>query len=922
MNVTARTAMLLLAACAVVAARPAAAVDLFVKPAGSGGTCAQSSPCTLATALATASADDRVLLAGGVYTGPGTEVVLLDKAVALLGGWSGAPSGEVARDPVAYESVIDGQGARRGVKITSGAALLDGVTVRNGDASGQRECATGQLAGCGGGILVTGWEVTVSHCRIESNTADSTVPAEWAVGLGGGIAGAGANSLQITGNTITGNVGSALNAGQGGGIALVGCSDARIAGNRIVGNTASLSGSLSCWGGGIALEGSGARVEVEDNLLLGNRAGLAGFNTMGNSLYTWYYGAQVVRNLMTSDSVGSAVVLGNFWGTFSGNTVRAGQEDLVVHLFNAQGEAIALDNNTLVAGPGTAWIVDVDGFVESPVQAVMRHNTIVGNGDCVGVHAEDYGNATLSNTIVVQTSPPFDAMPLGSIVADSTLLWWNTSEAYTGANAVHGDPLFVNRALGDFRIAPGSAAVDAGIDAGVAADTEGDPRPGCGGFDLGADELAPRHFDFGTAASPVQPPYTRVDHSSAYTVSSGYGWTSGSIASRDRAAGGDLQRDLCFTHDGSFAVDLPHGAYRVTVTMGDATVGHGQMAVFLEGVQQAVVSVAANDFRVLPFTVAVSDGQLNLELLDLGGSDPNVVINAMVIEPALPVRVDFGTASSPIASGYVRGTHLSGLTGTATFGWLGGAVQSRDRGTADPLLRDLAFSPRALLGFLLGNGLYDLTLTLGDAAAAHDRMGVAAQGSPLASLTTAKNGFATRTWRTGVADHALHVLLDDLGGSDANVVVNAVEVARSPHPFFDFGTPTSPVATGYVPVTHLTRYADGRGYGWTAGTVQSRNRAVDDDLLRDLVFSSNAEFAVDVVCGHYQVKITLGDAAAMHDQVGIYLEGELRTTVTTRAPGWATSTYSVTVRDGRLDVQLLDLGGSDAYAAINALEIR
>lgn len=56
------------------------------------------------------------------------------------------------------------------------------------------------------------------------------------------------------------------------------------------------------------------------------------------------------------------------------------------------------------------------------------------------------------------------------------------------SDRVTGDPLFVNPAGGDYHLQPGSPAVDAGIDAGLAVDFDGDPRPLLQGYDIGFDE--------------------------------------------------------------------------------------------------------------------------------------------------------------------------------------------------------------------------------------------------------------------------------------------------------------------------------------------------------------------------------------------------------------------------------------------------
>jgi len=286
------------------------------------------------------------------------------------------------------------------------------------------------------------------------------------------------------------------------------------------------------------------------------------------------------------------------------------------------------------------------------------------------------------------------------------------------------------------------------------------------------------------------------------------------------------------------------------------------------------------------------------------------------------VRLDLGTASSPLLADYERVSHASIFTPAAGVGWAGGSIQSRDRGGADLLRRDLNFTARGLFGVFLENGTYDVTLTLGDTAGAHDQMGVSVQGAQPDSITTARNQFARRRWRTCVADNRIEVELADLGGNDPNVVLNALEVAPPPPPRFDFGTATSNVEPGWVQVTEKTIFADDQGYGWSAGAVASRDRGSGTRLRQDFNFSRDAVFSVEVLDGSYSVTITMGDSAAGHDQMGVGLESQLVDTVTTAKGEFVVRTYTVTVSDGVLDVSITDLGGTDANAVVNALEIR
>ena len=77
-----------------------------------------------------------------------------------------------------------------------------------------------------------------------------------------------------------------------------------------------------------------------------------------------------------------------------------------------------------------------------------------------------------------------------TFLADHTLFWANTNNGIQGTNPVlNGDPAFVNPASGDYHLGPGSAAIDAGIPTTVTTDMDGDHRPDCVLWDIGADEV-------------------------------------------------------------------------------------------------------------------------------------------------------------------------------------------------------------------------------------------------------------------------------------------------------------------------------------------------------------------------------------------------------------------------------------------------
>jgi fibronectin type 3 domain-containing protein len=431
-----------------------------------------------------------------------------------------------------------------------------------------------------------------------------------------------------------------------------------------------------------------------------------------------------------------------------------------------------------------------------------------------------------------------------------------------------------------------------------------------------------RHFDFGTATSPLAAGFARACPTTRYAATLGYGWSSGSVDCRDRAAGTPLARDFNFTALGTFVVDVPNGTYDVALTLGDATGAHDQMGIFLEGAKVDTVSTAAGELLVHVHRVTVADGTLTLLLDDLGGTDPNVVINALEIVAVQGGRYDFGTASSSVEARYARVAHTTRYGPWAGFGWLLGTIDSRDRGTGSALTRDFNFTP---LGTFLADllaGSWDVAVTMGDTTGAHDQMGLFLEGAQVETVTKAANQFHAKAYRVASTDDLLVLGLEDLGGADPNAVVNALTLTRAGAFRGDFGTSSSPVEAGYTRISHTTRYTASLGHGWLPGAIGSRDRATGTNLRRDFNLTALGTFVVDVPNGNYDVTITLGDASAAHDEMGIFLEGARADTVTTAKNQFSAKTYRVTVADGQLTVLLDDLGGVDASVVIAAIEVR
>jgi len=660
-------------------------------------------------------------------------------------------------------------------------------------------------------------------------------------------------------------------------------------------------------------------------------------------------------------------------------------------------------------------------------------------------------------------------------------------------------------------------------------------------------------FDFGTATSPLATGYTRVANTTTYSPVVGYGWLSGTIRAADRTMTDALRRDLNYTTDGTFVLDVPIGTYDVTVTMGDKSVARDQMGVYLEGALVDSVTLAVNVFVSHAHRATVVDGQLTVRFKDLGGVELHSAVNAIEVrrvaaqpgitlvptsglltteaggtdqflvvlaaaptanvtiplsssdpsegtcsptsltftpsnwdqpqtvtvtgvddslldgdvaytiatgaatssDPAyngmnaadvgvtnedddtLRLFFDFGTTTSPVEAGYTRVANTTTYSAALGYGWASGTIKGADRTMSDALRRDLNYTTDGTFVADVPVGTYDVTVTMGDKSVARDLMGVYLEGTLVDTVTLAMNEFVTHTHRVSVVDGQLTVRLKDLGGVELHCGANAITVTRVAAPpgiiivptsglgtteaggtdqfivvlaaaptanvtiplsssdpteghcsptsltftpstwdqpqtitvtglddpvidgdvayaivtgaatssdpayngmnaadvgvtnedddglrlLFDFGSATSPVAPGYTRVVSTTLYAPALGYGWLSGTIRYADRTMSDPLLRDLNYTTDGTFAMDLPVGTYDVTLTMGDKSVARDLMGMYLEGALVDTVTLAANEFITHTHRVSVLDGQLTVRLKDLGGVELHSSVNAIAV-
>ncbi len=448
-------------------------------------------PCYTTVQAAVDAADDPgdvIKIAAGTYTdmnnyGGLAQVVYISKTVTIRGGYTTTNAFAEPPDPKANPTTLDAQRQGRVIYITGQISpTIEGLRITGGDATGLGGGYAGAEYDSGGGMYVITATATISENRIFSNTSElggglylyvgaatlsgNIVFSNAAVsgnsgGRGGGLC-LWASPSTLNDNTVLSNTTD----GVGGGINLV-LSDAQFNSNNIISNTALK------WGGGLHLEGGDVR--FIGNTIASNTA------TYGGGLVVLGADAALSCNVFKSNIAsmeGGGLILYNSNATLVNNLVVSNQSD-------DRGDGLFITAST----------------------AQLLHNTIAHNNgsDGSGIFVTDddpfegpvYSDVTLTNTILTSHTVGISVTG-GSTVTVNGVLWYNTSitvsQAATATVTMHnqhqGDPAFLAPDAGDYHIGPSSAALDAGVDAGVTTDMDGDPRPVGLGYDIGADEYS------------------------------------------------------------------------------------------------------------------------------------------------------------------------------------------------------------------------------------------------------------------------------------------------------------------------------------------------------------------------------------------------------------------------------------------------
>jgi predicted outer membrane repeat protein len=291
----------------------------------------------------------------------------------------------------------------------------------------------------------------------------------------------------ITGTEFISNTGGF----QGGGAILSNITQVRITGGRFERNVC-----LNDNGGGVRVVGlvmsgtqfisntgrNGGGVYALDATIIGgkfqgNRATFGNGGGVFAGAELEITGTQFISNAATTSGGGVSHV------PFSGDDARIVNALFARNTAGGSGAALSLG----IAGPSSG-------------EAHVLHTTIADTGlNPRQAIVVDGGTVYITNTIIAshtigisQTGHP--AFP-PAIFEDYNLFFGvaftKTGVVTSGGHSPIGNPLFLAPASDNYHLrfdTSASAAIDAGVDAGVTRDVDGDSRPIGGGFDIGYDE--------------------------------------------------------------------------------------------------------------------------------------------------------------------------------------------------------------------------------------------------------------------------------------------------------------------------------------------------------------------------------------------------------------------------------------------------
>ncbi len=415
-----------------------------------------------------------------------------------------------------------------------GMYLKDSVTLVEDNAIYNNVATWSGNLGTGGGLHIDGGQMRLSRNTIAENYAVYFMwpPNTDTVGFGGGVYVTHTTAFSSSGNTIAMNQAAT----DGGGMYLTSLPHASLWNDQFSQNYAGVNGgavfvvtasatfvgptlysNAAESGGGLYLQ-NGNNVTLSDAQFIENEAEGSGggmFIFSGTSLTLTHNhwisnSATAYGGGLFAQTTNALMIAHNY---FFGNRADDGGAGASC-LFDT---GLRLEANTFSSNVGTgvglvlsdAWL-DNNIVTRHPLgvsaaggMTRMRHNTVVGNH--TGIQISGWwmadGTAVLTNTLVAGHTTGI-TVTAGDTATLTATLWgrgpWSNTQDWGGAGTivstldVYGDPDFADPAVDDYHLLGTSPAINAGVEASLDHDMDGDLRPMGAAPDIGADEFV-RH---------------------------------------------------------------------------------------------------------------------------------------------------------------------------------------------------------------------------------------------------------------------------------------------------------------------------------------------------------------------------------------------------------------------------------------------
>jgi len=450
----------------------------------------------------TSASGDEIRVAQGTYTGISPvdvdisgetdtfyQVVFIrNKSLTLQGGYD--TSNWTTSDPITNITTIDAGESGRCITIrnsTSETVTIDGFTITGGDYSdlgnadeeSNKECGR-TSSDCGGGLYAYYVKLILKNSVVTGNKAsDTSVYSD-----GGGIylynciSGTEIDNVTVSNNTTT------TSDSNGGGLMVIDGSDITISRSTFSNNY------CLGLGGGIGLDQPDGTVMIEETEFSGNTGFYNGGAIGANLTYSSETALYVNRaNLDNNNAKTGACIYLRKWSSnksnaylnnliLSNNTSSAsGNENSLIYIADGSDDIDVSVNHVTASNNSATSFLFADDPDSGETTSVTVNNTIIDVLTNAFV-----GSETTGGDVVISYNNILLNCVLNTEVTETGLPVFNAGETITG------NPLLD----ATYHLKPGSPAINAGMDAGITTDIDGDARPKGSGYDIGADEFYAR----------------------------------------------------------------------------------------------------------------------------------------------------------------------------------------------------------------------------------------------------------------------------------------------------------------------------------------------------------------------------------------------------------------------------------------------